>query len=165
MAFSSRSCHSPRKLGKFIFQKLDLGVISELNSLSCRFTFGLGHGRLKYGPPVGFSAIFEALNRSLDIQDCLTFGDLVKNTYSGPSPILHTIKPFVPTPTDTSSITLPSFATEIHFKFAENLHELWAKRKIDLGWTFAEVNSISLEINFKQRILRYGMNKPAGTPV
>lgn len=108
----------------------------------------------------GFSAIFEALNHDLNIQECkfffahlfgyiilksiiyrsgLTFGDTSKNIFSGPSPILHTTKSFVPSPVDTSSITLPHFAVDIHARFSENLHELWAKRKIDLGWTFGEV--------------------------
>jgi ryanodine receptor 2 len=107
--------------------------------ISCRFIFGRSHGRLKFGPPPGFSAIFEALNHELDVQECLTFGDLAKNIFAGPSPILHTVEPFVPTPIDTTNIALPHFAMEIHQKFSENLHELWAKRKIDYGWSYGEV--------------------------
>jgi len=46
----------------------------------------------------------------------------------------------VPTPIETTNISLPGFALEAHMNFAENLHELWAMRKIDLGWSYGEVN-------------------------
>lgn len=101
---------------------------------------GKNNGRQKYGPPIGFSSIIEALNGSLKVEECLSFGDLTKNIFAGPSTTLHTAKAFVPIPIDTSSVVLTHFAQEIHLRFAENLHELWAMRKIDLGWTYGEVN-------------------------
>jgi ryanodine receptor 2 len=109
---------------------------------SCRFIFGRTHGRLKFGPPGSFSPIFEALNCPLSVQECLSFGDTAKNIFSGPSTVLHAIEPFVPTPIETQNVALPSFAIEAHLKFAENLHELWAMRKIDLGWIYGEVKLI-----------------------
>ena len=36
---------------------------------------------------------------------------------------------------------LPQFALDIQQKFAENLHELWAMRKIDLGWSYGPTRS------------------------
>jgi hypothetical protein len=45
----------------------------------------------------------------------------------------------VPIPVDTTNVSLPGFALEAHMNFAENLHELWAMRKIDLGWSYGEV--------------------------
>ncbi|KAI1722893.1 RIH domain-containing protein [Ditylenchus destructor] len=109
--------------------------------ISCRFIFGRSHGRLKHGPPSGFSPIIEASNSALTVEDCLTFGDLSKSIYSGPSTSLHAVEPFVPNPIDTSPVALPEFAQEIHVRFAENLHELWAMRKIDLGWIYGEVRN------------------------
>lgn len=51
------------------------------------------------------------------------------------------MEPFVPAPVDISNVMLPHFAQEITQKFAENLHELWAMRKIELGWSYGEVGS------------------------
>lgn len=115
--------------------------VDELFCFSCRFLFGGNHGRLKYGPPAGFSAVVEALDCPLHVEECLSFGDLPKNIYAGPSTTLHAIEPFVPTPVDVTGVQLPGFALENQQKFAENLHELWAMRKIDLGWTFGEVRN------------------------
>ncbi|KHN75295.1 Ryanodine receptor 44F [Toxocara canis] len=114
-------------------------VMSLSAKVSCRFIFGGTHGRLRFGPPQSFSAIVEAAPCELEVLECLSFGDLQKNTYSGPSTLHHNMEPFVPTPVDISSVILPHFAMDIHEKLAENLHELWAMRKIELGWTFGEV--------------------------
>lgn len=116
-------------------------VMSLSSKVSCRFIFGGAHGRFKHGPPPTYSAIVEAIDCPLVVEECLSFGDLAKNVYAGPSTTLHAVEPFVPTPIETSGIQLPSFALEIHHKFAENLHELWAMRKIDLGWIFGEVRN------------------------
>uniref|UniRef100_A0A914R472 Ryanodine receptor Ryr domain-containing protein n=1 Tax=Parascaris equorum TaxID=6256 RepID=A0A914R472_PAREQ len=83
----------------------------------CRFIFGRTQGRLRFGPPQSFSPLVEALSCELEISECLSFGDLPKNTYC---------------------VILPHFAMDIHEKLAENLHELWAMRKIELGWTYGE---------------------------
>lgn len=53
--------------------------------------------------------------------------------------LLQGTEPFVPAAVDISQVTLAHFAHEIHHKLAENLHELWAMRKIELGWTYGEV--------------------------
>lgn len=79
------------------------------------------------------------MNCPLSVQECLSFGDIAKNIFSGPSAVLHAIEPFVPSPVDTAGISLPGFAVEAHLRFAENLHELWAMRKVDLGWIYGEV--------------------------
>lgn len=77
--------------------------------------FGGAHGRLKHGPPPTFSAIVEALDCPLVVEECLSFGDLPKNIYAGPSTTLHAVEPFVPTPIETTGIQLPSFALEVSF--------------------------------------------------
>ncbi|VDO40897.1 unnamed protein product [Haemonchus placei] len=116
-------------------------VMSLSAKVSCRFIFGGDQGRLRFGPPPGFSAAVEAVSGELQISDCLSFGDLPKNVYCGPHTLFTTVEPFVPQPVDISNITLHHHAEEIHQKFAENLHELWAMRKIELGWSYGETRS------------------------
>uniref|UniRef100_A0A915B3X3 Ryanodine receptor n=2 Tax=Parascaris TaxID=6254 RepID=A0A915B3X3_PARUN len=113
-------------------------VMSLSAKVSCRFIFGRTQGRLRFGPPQSFSPLVEALSCELEISECLSFGDLPKNTYCGPSTLHYNMEPFVPTPVNISSVILPHFAMDIHEKLAENLHELWAMRKIELGWTYGE---------------------------
>ncbi|VDO61856.1 unnamed protein product [Heligmosomoides polygyrus] len=75
-------------------------VMSLSAKVSCRFIFGGDQGRLRFGPPSGFSAVVEAVSGELQISDCLSFGDLPKNVYCGPHTIFTTMEPFVPTPVD-----------------------------------------------------------------
>lgn len=70
-------------------------VMSLSAKVSCRFIFGRNHGRLKFGPPPGLSPLVEAINSVLKVEECLSFGELSKNIFAGPSTNLHTIKPFV----------------------------------------------------------------------
>ena len=125
-------------------------VMSLSSKVSCRFIFGGDQGRLKYGPPQAFSPLVEAINGELQINECLSFGDLPKTIYCGPQTIFNNMEPFVPTPIDISSVTLPHHALDIQPKFAENLHELWAQRKIELGWSYGETRS---EIHRKHQFL------------
>lgn len=116
-------------------------VMSLSAKISCRFIFGGDQGRLRFGPPSGFSAVVEAVQGELQINDCLSFGDLPKSIYCGPQTIFSSIESFVPTPVDISGVVLHNKAMEIHQRFAENLHELWAMRKIELGWKYGEARS------------------------
>ncbi|CAB3399073.1 unnamed protein product [Caenorhabditis bovis] len=127
-------------------------VMSLSSKVSCRFIFGGNQGRLRFGPPSGFSALVEAVNGELQITDCLSFGDLGKNIYCGPQTIFNQVEPFVPQPVDISTTQLSHHAMEIHTKYAENLHELWAMRKIELGWSYGEVRS---EVSRKHPCLTY----------
>lgn len=83
--------------------------------------------------------MIEAATSKLEIGECVSFGDIAKNIYAGPSILRENTEPFVPKLVDISNIVLPNFAMEIHEKLAENLHELWAMRKIELGWSYGEV--------------------------
>ncbi|KAK6101668.1 RIH domain family protein [Brugia pahangi] len=114
-------------------------VMSLSAKVSCRFMFGGIEGRLRFGPPPGFSALIEAAANKLEIGECVSFGDIAKNVYTGPSILRQNTEPFVPKLVDISAVVLPHFAMEIHEKMAENLHELWAMRKIELGWSYGEV--------------------------
>uniref|UniRef100_A0A4D5R9V0 Ryanodine receptor 44F n=1 Tax=Scolopendra viridis TaxID=118503 RepID=A0A4D5R9V0_SCOVI len=114
-------------------------VISVSAKLSCRFLLGGDQGRLKYGPPEGFSPLVECLlpNQALTIEPCFYFGDLTKGVLAGPS-MIQDDTVFVPVPVDTSGISLPPHIETIRDKLAENIHELWALNKIDAGWSYGE---------------------------
>ncbi len=44
-----------------------------------------------------------------------------------------------PKPIDVSDIVLPEDLTELTEKIAENVHNVWAKARIEQGWTYGEV--------------------------
>lgn len=43
---------------------------------------------------------------------------------------------YQPTPIDTSNIVLPGSITPLLEKLAENTHEVWAKQRMNEGWTW-----------------------------
>ncbi|XP_032596734.1 ryanodine receptor isoform X11 [Drosophila grimshawi] len=114
-------------------------VMSCSSKLSCRFLFGGDHGRLKFAPPVGFSALVQCLmpHQILSLDPCFYFGNLSKNVLAGPW-LIEDDTPFVPMPVDTSGVSLPSSVDQIKEKLAENIHEMWALNKIDAGWSWGE---------------------------
>ncbi|KRG04786.1 ryanodine receptor isoform X8 [Drosophila mojavensis] len=114
-------------------------VMSCSSKLSCRFLFGGDHGRLKYAPPAGFSALVQCLmpHQILSLDPCFYFGNLNKNVLAGPW-LIEDDTAFVPKPVDTTGVTLPSSVDQIKEKLAENIHEMWALNKIDAGWTWGE---------------------------
>lgn len=46
---------------------------------------------------------------------------------------------YTPNPIDTSKIVLDEELLELTEKIAENVHEVWAVRRISDGWTYGEV--------------------------
>lgn len=114
-------------------------VMSCSSKLSCRFLFGGDHGRLKYAPPLGFSALVQCLmpHQVLSLDPCFYFGNLSKNVLAGPW-LIEDDTPFVPKPVDTTGVSLPSSVDQIKEKLAENIHEMWALNKIDAGWSWGE---------------------------
>ncbi|XP_067007679.2 ryanodine receptor [Anabrus simplex] len=114
-------------------------VISCSSKLSCRFLLGGDHGRLKYAPPEEFSPLIESLlpQQVLSIDPCFYFGNLNKSVLAGPW-LVEDDTAFVPTPVDTSMVTLPGYIESIRDRLAENIHEMWAMNKIEAGWVFGE---------------------------
>jgi len=84
-------------------------VMSCSSKLSCRFLFGGDHGRLKFAPPMGFSALVQCLmpQQILSLDPCFYFGNLAKNVLAGPW-LIEDDTAFVPKPVDTTGVTLPS---------------------------------------------------------
>ena len=45
---------------------------------------------------------------------------------------------YIPEPMDLSLVDLPESLIQLSERIAENLHEVWAKARIDEGWTYGE---------------------------
>lgn len=48
-------------------------------------------------------------------------------------------KSYSPHPLDASDVKLPESLTPLIEALAENVHETWAKRRMDAGWTYGPV--------------------------
>lgn len=48
------------------------------------------------------------------------------------------MKDYTPHPIDTSDIELPQDLLELADLIAQNVHDVWAKARIDQGWTYGE---------------------------
>lgn len=46
---------------------------------------------------------------------------------------------YTPSPLDTSDIVLPESLTPLIEALAENVHDTWAKGRMDAGWTYGPV--------------------------
>ena len=45
---------------------------------------------------------------------------------------------YTPEPMDLSSVDLPESLIQLSERIAENVHEVWAKARMDEGWTYGE---------------------------
>ena len=45
---------------------------------------------------------------------------------------------YIPEPIDLSLVDLPESLIQLSERIAENVHEVWAKARIDEGWTYGE---------------------------
>ena len=48
------------------------------------------------------------------------------------------MKKYVPKPLDTDGIELPDDLLELTEKIAENVHDVWAEKRVAEGWTYGE---------------------------
>ncbi|XP_041866038.1 ryanodine receptor 2 isoform X2 [Melanotaenia boesemani] len=118
-------------------------VVSFSAGVRVRFLFGGRHGEFRFLPPPGYGSCSEALlpKVKLKVEPCLKYiltrGEGIKD-FTGP---LEPVTPvtFTPTQIDISKVVLPPQLENIREKMAENIHELWVKDKIDLGWTHGPV--------------------------
>ena len=111
-------------------------------SPSMVLSFGKQLGPFRHPPPSDFAGLFEAAipgdEMEVKLRPFLCLGTSQDLTVSGP-PILTSNQGFVPAPIDTTSVTLPDPLHDIRDQLAHNLHEVWAKNKIEAGYRFAEV--------------------------
>lgn len=54
-------------------------------------------------------------------------------------------KNYVPQPMDISDVLLPEELDELVEKLAENVHEVWAKSRMEQGWTYGPERSDALK--------------------
>lgn len=52
---------------------------------------------------------------------------------------------YIPNPIDTSDIKLSADIEELMEKIAKNTHEVWAKGRMDEGWTYGESRNDELK--------------------
>ena len=54
-------------------------------------------------------------------------------------------KNYVPQPMDTSDIQLPEDLNGLIEQMSKNVHEVWAKKRIEQGWIYGEERSDNLK--------------------
>lgn len=52
---------------------------------------------------------------------------------------------YKPNPINTSDINLPEELEELRERIAENVHDIWAKQRINQGWTYGQSRNDSLK--------------------
>ena len=57
----------------------------------------------------------------------------------GKTMINETSNTYKPEPIDTSDVTLPSSLTPLVEALAENVHDIWAKGRLEAGWTYGSL--------------------------
>ncbi|TKS85783.1 Ryanodine receptor 2 [Collichthys lucidus] len=105
-----------------------------------RFLFGGRHGEFRFLPPPGFAPCSDALlpRVKLKVEPCHKY---ILDRGEGKQELIGPLIPaspvtFTPAPVDISKVVLPPQLEDIREKMADNIHELWAVDKIDLGWTY-----------------------------
>ncbi|XP_041802824.1 ryanodine receptor 2-like [Chelmon rostratus] len=118
-------------------------VVSFSAGVKVRFLFGGRHGEFRFLPPPGFAPCSDALlpRVKLKVEPCQIY---ILDNGEGKQELFGPIIPatpvtFTPTPLDISKVELPPQLEDIGEKMAENIHDIWAMDKIDLGWTHGPV--------------------------
>jgi ryanodine receptor 2 len=52
---------------------------------------------------------------------------------------------YTPQPIDTSDVRLPAELDELVEKIAKNVHEVWARNRMEQGWTYGEERNDELK--------------------
>uniref|UniRef100_F6XF06 Ryanodine receptor 3 n=1 Tax=Ornithorhynchus anatinus TaxID=9258 RepID=F6XF06_ORNAN len=117
-------------------------VASFSAGVKIRFLLGGRHGDFKFLPPSGYAPCAEALlpGERMRLEPVKEY----KRDRAGVRDLLGTSHflsqaAFTPRPIDTSRISLPPHLEKVRDRLAENIHELWAVSKTELGWTFGKV--------------------------
>uniref|UniRef100_A0A8C4NJ27 Ryanodine receptor 2 n=1 Tax=Eptatretus burgeri TaxID=7764 RepID=A0A8C4NJ27_EPTBU len=114
-------------------------VVSFSAGIKVRFLLGGRHGEFRFLPPPGYAPCYEALlpKERMRIEPIKEYKldhegvrDLLGPTYSLRQDA------FTPIPVDTTQVVLPPQMERIRDKLAENIHELWATTKVEMGWTY-----------------------------
>ena len=111
--------------------------------------YGKTLGQFTHPPPPGTAGLCEAVappvtETELKLQPFVSLGTSADLAMSGPE-VLASHEGFAPAPIDTGGLSLPSTLNGIRDQLAHQLHEVWAKNKIEAGYTFAEVYTFSMK--------------------
>ena len=106
-------------------------------------SYGGSMGEFSHPPPSDYAGLCEAAPTSsstdeLRLRPFITLGTSGDLAVTGPE-IHASHEGFVPAPIDTGGLSLPAALHGVRERLAQQLHEVWAKNKIDAGYTFAEV--------------------------
>ncbi|XP_036448593.1 ryanodine receptor 3 [Colossoma macropomum] len=117
-------------------------VVSFSAGVKARFLLGGRHGDFKFLPPSGYAPCYEALlpKEKMRVEPVKEY----KRDMDGVRDLLGTTQflsqaSFIPTPVDTSQIVMPPHLEKVRDRLAENIHELWAMNKIELGWSYGKI--------------------------
>ena len=115
---------------------------SFLSIYSMVLSFGKHMGPFSYAPPSEFAGMFEAagseVSQEAKQRPFIHLGTTEDLTVSGPV-VRASYQGFVPAPIDTQGRPLSDPLQSIRGQLAHNLHEVWAKNKIEAGYRFGEV--------------------------
>ncbi|XP_076834091.1 ryanodine receptor 3 isoform X1 [Brachyhypopomus gauderio] len=117
-------------------------VVSFSAGVRVRFLLGGRHGDFKFLPPSGYAPCYEALQpkekmRVEPVKEYKRDMDGVRDLL-GTTHVLSQAS-FIPTPVDTSQVVMPLHLEKVRDRLAENIHELWAMNKIELGWSYGKM--------------------------
>ncbi|XP_062863974.1 ryanodine receptor 3 [Trichomycterus rosablanca] len=117
-------------------------VVSFSAGAKVRFLLGGRHGDFKFLPPSGYAPCYEALlpKEKMRVEPVKEY----KRDIDGVRDLLGNTQflsqaSFIPTPVDTSQIVMPPHLEKVRDRLAENIHELWAINKIELGWSYGKI--------------------------
>ncbi|XP_049319476.1 ryanodine receptor 3-like isoform X3 [Astyanax mexicanus] len=117
-------------------------VVSFSAGVKVRFLLGGRHGDFKFLPPSGYAPCYEALlpKEKMRVEPVKEY----KRDVDGVRDLLGNTQflsqaSFIPTPVDTSQIVMPPHLEKVRDRLAENIHELWAMNKIELGWSYGKI--------------------------
>ncbi|CDQ89992.1 unnamed protein product [Oncorhynchus mykiss] len=117
-------------------------VVSFSAGVKVRFLMGGRHGDFKFLPPSGYAPCYEALlpKEKMKVEPVKEY----KRDMEGVRDLLGTTQfisqaSFIPTPVETSQIVMLPYLEKVRDRLAENIHELWAMNKIELGWSYGKI--------------------------
>ena len=104
--------------------------------------YGKMMGEFSHPPPSDFAGLCEAAPPGSEgehgLHPFISLGSSGDLAVAGPE-IQASHEGFVPAPIDTGGLSLPGSLHGIREQLTHQLHEVWAKNKIEAGYTFAEV--------------------------
>ncbi|EDV29875.1 uncharacterized protein TRIADDRAFT_52741 [Trichoplax adhaerens] len=122
-------------------------AISMSSTVRCRLLLGGDYGEFNYNSR-HYAPIYEGLDygESVRVQESMVLGNPYRYEIIGPTAQTeHSV--FIPAPIDTTDVSLPTYLNDLRDKLAINMHDIWARNKIDAGWKFGRDRSDTLKVH------------------